>query len=224
MSSVVKWKSGEALLDSGLPRTRLRSAGLGGGTSSAMAGGKAGKHVSSDSTSRSRTGSKRGGRGGRGRSGAVRRLFAVLAFLPIAGRAPLYARLLWTLLVDARTPASRKAMLAGAVGYVLLGRDIVPDEIPILGSLDDLVVVALAIDVFFSGIDDETLDRKLSEIGISRAAYDEDVARVRRLLPGPVRRIGRRIPGALGMAGDAIRQTGFGPRLRAWLDREGGIA
>jgi uncharacterized membrane protein YkvA (DUF1232 family) len=176
-------------------------------------------HVSSDSTSQSKAGSKR-----RGRSSTIRRLLAILAFLPIAGRAPLYARLLWALLADGRTPASRKAMLAGALGYVLLGRDIIPDEIPVLGSLDDLVVVAVALDVFFSGIDDETLDGKLSEIGISRAAYDEDVARIRRLVPGPIRRVAKRIPGALGMAGDAIQQTGFGPRLRAWLDREGGIA
>ena len=173
-------------------------------------------------------------RHGRGRSGTVRRLLTVLAFLPIAGRAPLYARLLWTLLVDARTPASRKAMLAAAVGYVLVGRDIVPDEIPILGSLDDLVVVALALDVFFSGIDDATLESKLAEIGISRAAYDEDVARVRRLVPGPIRRVARRIPGALAIAGDAIQQSNIGPRLRAWIDsrdtspmtgtREGSIA
>jgi len=160
----------------------------------------------------------------RGRSGTIRRLLAALAFLPIAGRASLYARLLWTLLVDARTPASRKAMLAGAVGYVLLGKDIVPDEIPLLGSLDDVVVVALALDVFFAGIDDATLNEKLAEIGISRAAYDEDVARVRRLLPGPIRRTIRRLPGALGLAGQAIRQTGIEPRVRAWLTREGSIA
>jgi len=160
----------------------------------------------------------------RGRSATIRRLIATLAFLPIASRAPLYARLLWTLLADARTPASRKAMLAGAVGYVLLGRDIVPDEVPLLGSLDDVVVVALALDVFFAGIDDATLDEKLAQIGISRAAYDEDVARIRRLLPGPIRRVVRRLPGALGLAGQAIQQSGVGPRLRGWLTREGSIA
>jgi len=170
----------------------------------------------------------------RGRSGGVRRLLTVVAFLPIASRAPLYARLLWSLLVDDRTPASRKALLAGAVGYVLLGRDVVPDNVPVLGSLDDLVVVALALDVFFSGVDDVTLDAKLAQIGISRAAYDEDVARVRRMVPGPIRRAAGRLPGALDMAGNAITQSGFGPRLRAWLDdrasadfsgtREGSIA
>jgi uncharacterized membrane protein YkvA (DUF1232 family) len=160
----------------------------------------------------------------RGRSGTVRRLLTALAFLPIAGRAPLYARLLWTLLVDARTPASRKAMLAGAVGYVLLGRDIVPDRIPILGSLDDVAVVALALDAFFSGIDDATLDEKLAEIGISRAAYEEDVARIRRLLPGPIRRVARRLPDAIGFAGRAIQDSGVGPRVRSFINREGSIA
>lgn len=159
----------------------------------------------------------------RARSGTIRRLLAAVAFLPIAGRAPLYARLLWALFTDARTPASRKAMLAGAVGYVLLGKDVVPDEVPVLGSLDDVVVVALALDVFFAGIDDATLEEKLAQIGIPKAAYDEDVARIRRLLPGPIRRTIRRLPEALGLAGQAIQQTELGPRLRAWLTREGSI-
>jgi hypothetical protein len=100
----------------------------------------------------------------------------------------------------------------------------VPDEIPLLGSLDDLAVVAIALDVFFSGIDDATLNEKLEEIGISRAAYDEDVARIRRLLPGPIRRLAKRIPGAVSMAGDVLKQTEIGPRLRSWLDREGSVA
>ena len=182
-----------------------------------MARGAAGRDGAHDS----RSGRKARARS---RSGAFRRLLAIAAFLPIAGRVPLYARLLWTLLLDARMPAARKALLAGAVGYVVLGRDIVPDDVPILGSLDDLVVVALAMDVFFDGVDRSVLDEKLEEIGIPRAAYDEDLARVRRLLPGPIRRAARRIPGAIGVAGEALQQSGFGPRLRAWLDREGSAA
>ena len=197
-----------------------------------MARGKATRNVTPDPATGSMgsTAASKGARKrrGRGRSSTLRRLLAITAFLPIAGRAPLYARLLWTLLVDARTPASRKALLAAAVGYVLVGRDIVPDDVPVLGSLDDLVVVAVALDVFFSGIDDETLASKLAETGISREAYDEDVARLRRLVPGPIRRVARRIPDALRLAGDTIQQSGAGPRLRAWLDsrdnREGSIA
>ena len=138
--------------------------------------------------------------------------------MPIASRAPLYARLVWSLATDPRTPMARKAMLAGALGYVALGRDIVPDGVPILGQLDDLVVVALATDLFLEGIDDLLLAEKLAEAGIPRAAYDEDVARVRRFVPGPLRRSVRRIPGAFRMLGSAVAQTDLGPRLRGWID------
>jgi len=183
----------------------------------AMARDKAGTHLTRGSEAPAR-------RRRRGRSGTARRLITALAFLPIASRAPLYARLLWTLLADARTPASRKAMLAGAVGYVLLGRDIVPDSVPVLGSLDDVVIVALALDVFFSGIDEATLEATLAEVGIPRAAYDEDVARIRRLLPGPIRRVIGRLPGALETTGRAIQDSNIGPRARALDTREGSIA
>jgi uncharacterized membrane protein YkvA (DUF1232 family) len=144
--------------------------------------------------------------------------------MPLAGRAPLYARLLWSLIADERTPVTRKALLAGALGYVVLGRDIVPDWIPVLGQLDDLVVVALATDLFLDGLDDMLLAEKLAEAGIPRAAYDEDIARVRRLMPGPVRRIVRRIPDAVRFAADAAAKSGLQPGLRRWLGREGSPA
>jgi uncharacterized membrane protein YkvA (DUF1232 family) len=146
------------------------------------------------------------------------------ALLPLASRAPLYARLVWALVLDDRTPASRKAMLAGGLGYVLLGRDLVPDDIPLIGGLDDLVVVAIAIDVFLDGIDPAVLDEKLAELSIERAAFDDDVARIRRFLPGPVRRTMRRLPGLIAAAGEALQHSGLGPRLRAWITKEGSIA
>jgi len=153
----------------------------------------------------------------RGRRPGVRRMIAAAAFMPMASRAPLYARLLWSLVADTRTPATRKAMLAGALGYIALGRDIVPDSIPILGQLDDLVVVALATELFLDGLDETLLAEKLEEAGIPRAAYDEDVARVRRLVPGPIRRTVRRIPGALRLAANAVTQSGLQPSLRRWI-------
>ena len=159
-----------------------------------------------------------------GRGPGLRRMIAAAAFLPIASRAPLYARLLVSLLVDSRTPISRKAMLAVALGYVALGRDIVPDSIPILGQLDDLVVVALATELFLDGLDESLLREKLEEAGIPRTAYDEDVARVRRLVPGPLRRTARRIPGAIQTLVDAIAHSGIQPRLRGWITGEGAAA
>jgi uncharacterized membrane protein YkvA (DUF1232 family) len=159
-----------------------------------------------------------------GRGTGLRRMIAVAAFLPIASRAPLYARLLASLLVDSRTPVGRKATLALAHGYVALGRDIVPDRIPILGQLDDLVVVALATEIFLDGLDEALLAEKLEEVGIPRTAYDEDVARVRRLVPGPLRRTARRIPEALEAVAEAISSSGLAPRLRGWITSEGAPA
>jgi uncharacterized membrane protein YkvA (DUF1232 family) len=177
------------------------------------------------SKSNERSDNAAGGRSkGKGRAPGLRRMIAAAAFMPLAARAPLYARLLWLLIVDERTPASRKALLAGALGYIVLGRDIVPDWIPILGQLDDLVVVALATELFLDGLDDMLLAEKLAEAGIPRAAYDEDIARVRRLMPGPVRRVVHRIPDAIRFAGDAAARSGLQPGLRRWLTREGSPA
>jgi uncharacterized membrane protein YkvA (DUF1232 family) len=152
------------------------------------------------------------------------RLLSLLAFLPVASRAPVYAQLILALLADGRMPASRKAMLAGGLGYILVGRDLVPDDIPLLGGIDDLVIVVLAVDVFLEGVPAELLDEKLDALGIERAAFYEDMAQIRRLTPGPVRRAIRRIPAMLATAGNAINETGLGPRLRAWISKEGSIA
>jgi uncharacterized membrane protein YkvA (DUF1232 family) len=143
-----------------------------------------------------------------------------MAFMPLASRAPLYARLMLALLMDERTPGSRKALLAGAAGYLLVGRDLIPDDIPVLGGLDDLVVVVLAVDLFLEGVPEDVLDEKLAELDIDRVAFDQDIARIRRMTPGPVRKTIRRIPELIGQAGAALQSSGVGPRVREWITRE----
>jgi uncharacterized membrane protein YkvA (DUF1232 family) len=154
----------------------------------------------------------------------MRRALKWLAFLPVASRAPTYTRLIWELVRDERTPAGRKALLAGALGYLVVGRDLIPDEVPILGGLDDLVVVVLAVDLFLEGVPAELLHEKLDLLGIDRAAYERDMAQVRRLMPGPVRRTIRRIPEAFGAVARAVDSSGVGPRVRNWINREGSLA
>jgi uncharacterized membrane protein YkvA (DUF1232 family) len=158
-------------------------------------------------------------RGSRGRAG-LGRAVSLLAFLPIASRVPMYTRLVTSLVMDDRMPANRKALLAGAAGYLVLGRDIIPDSVPIIGGLDDLVVVVLAVELFLDGVPDDLLEEKLAELGIDRAEFDRDVAQVRRLTPGPVRRTIRRVPALIGHVGDAMKQFGLAPRMRAWINRE----
>jgi uncharacterized membrane protein YkvA (DUF1232 family) len=157
--------------------------------------------------------------GSRGRAGFGRAL-KLLAFLPVAGRIPTYARLVTALVLDDRMPTGRKALLAGAAGYLAVGRDLIPDSIPILGGVDDLVVVVLAVDLFLEGAPDDLLEEKLDELGIDRASFDRDMAQIRRLTPGPVRRTIRRVPDLVGGVGDVLKQFGLGPRMRAWITKE----
>jgi uncharacterized membrane protein YkvA (DUF1232 family) len=154
-----------------------------------------------------------------GRAGFTRGL-SLLAFLPIASRVPMYTRLITSLVLDDRMPANRKALLAGAAGYLVFGRDLIPDDVPIIGGLDDLVVVVLAVELFLDGVPQDLLDEKLDELGIDKVAFERDVAQVRRLTPGPVRRTIRRAAEIVGGAGEAIKQLGLGPRTRAWITRE----
>ena len=160
---------------------------------------------------------RRGKRDKRGGGPGVRRLIAVGVLLPLAGRAPLYARLFWSLVVDARIPAARKALRGVALGYVALGRDVVPDRVPLLGQFDDLVVVALAMQLFLEDLDEAILSEKLKAAGIARAAYEEDMARMRRFVPGILRRTVLRIPSAMRVTGDAVARSRLGPRVRAWI-------
>lgn len=162
---------------------------------------------------------------GRGAASAgLGRFVSLLAFLPIASRVPDYARLVAALVADERTPTSHKVMLGAAAGYILLGRDIIPDEVPILGGLDDLVVVVLAVDLFLDAVPADVLEEKLRALDIDRVAFDRDVAQIRRLTPGPVRRTIRRVPALVSTAGDAIGKLGLGPRVRTWITREDPIS
>jgi uncharacterized membrane protein YkvA (DUF1232 family) len=154
----------------------------------------------------------------------ARRLLGWAALLPIASRAPQYGRMFMDLVRDERTPLARKAALAAAVGYLVVGRDLIPDDLPLIGGLDDLIVAVLAIDLFLDGVPDEVLDEKLEALGVDRRAFEEDVRRIRRFTPAPLRRIVRRLPDAVAFAGDAVHHSQLGPKLRGWINKEGSIA
>ena len=57
---------------------------------------------------------------------------------------PALVRLHWRLLRDGRVSVWPKALLAAAVVYVILPVDLVPDALPVVGEVDDLVVLIAA--------------------------------------------------------------------------------
>lgn len=59
---------------------------------------------------------------------------------------PRLAKLLWRLARDPRVPPRSKAFLFLLGGYLVSPIDLVPDFIPGIGQVDDLVLVAFALD------------------------------------------------------------------------------
>ncbi len=58
---------------------------------------------------------------------------------------PNFFRLLYGLITDKRVQRVDKLMVAGAIAYILLPMDLVPDFIPFLGEVDDLFVIIMAV-------------------------------------------------------------------------------
>lgn len=58
---------------------------------------------------------------------------------------PSFLRLLYGLLTDARVANVDKLVVAGAIAYILLPLDLIPDFVPFLGEVDDVFLLILAL-------------------------------------------------------------------------------
>lgn len=66
---------------------------------------------------------------------------------------PNFIKLLYRLVEDNRVMTREKALLLGTVAYVISPLDFLPDAIPFLGQIDDLLLVALILKRFLNSID-----------------------------------------------------------------------
>jgi uncharacterized membrane protein YkvA (DUF1232 family) len=55
------------------------------------------------------------------------------------------------LLKDPRVPRGRKLLVLALIGYLAMPLDLIPDFIPIVGQLDDAILVALVLRTFLRG-------------------------------------------------------------------------
>lgn len=151
------------------------------------------------------------------RGGGVLRMLNLLPFLPLAGRAPMYARLLWALASDPRVPTARKALLGVAGAYIVSPFDLIPERIPFLGALDDVAVMVLAIDVFLDGLPETLVNEKLVALGIPPSELESDLARVRKLVPGPVRAVIGRVPAVVDRLAQRVGESGVDRKVRGLI-------
>jgi uncharacterized membrane protein YkvA (DUF1232 family) len=66
---------------------------------------------------------------------------------------PDLARLIARLVADPRLPRSAKLALAAAAVYLMSPVDVLPDFIPLLGYLDDVVLAAIVLDGILNYVD-----------------------------------------------------------------------
>lgn len=129
---------------------------------------------------------------------------------------PTYARMVWGILRDPRTPIGLKAILAAALAYVVLPVDLVPDVIPIVGQADDLTVLLLVLDLFIHNAPPEVRAEHLARARNGTADLDRDLARLRELMGDRYDRIRDNLPELLERYGrlrdaDEVKAT-----LAAW--------
>ena len=94
-----------------------------------------------------------------------------------AGAKLVYAALIlyYTLQSD-KVSKSDKAIIIGALGYMISPLDVIPDAIPIAGLTDDLAVLLYVLKKVWTGIDPEIVEQAKSKL--SRWFDEEEIAEI----------------------------------------------
>ena len=70
---------------------------------------------------------------------------------------------LWFVLQKPDVPAGTKAVIMGALGYLIAPLDFLPDLLPVLGYTDDIVAITFAL-IKVQGYIDEEVERKSKKL------------------------------------------------------------
>ncbi len=100
-----------------------------------------------------------------------------------AGAKLVYAALiLYYTLQSGKVPVKDKAMIVGALGYLISPLDVVPDAIPIVGLGDDLAVLVYVVNKVWGNIPEDVKESARAKLG---TWFDEDeVAEIHSILDG----------------------------------------
>jgi uncharacterized membrane protein YkvA (DUF1232 family) len=95
-------------------------------------------------------------------------------------RSPRYARLVANMVRDDRVPVKARAALVAGGAYMVSPIDLIPGIIPVLGQIDDLVAIMVAISAATRICPPELVDEHLDAVKLTHAdmARDADTAQV----------------------------------------------
>ena len=131
---------------------------------------------------------------------------------------PTYARLIWGLARDSRTPLHLKMLLGAGLVYLVTPIDLIPDALPIIGQADDLTVLLLVLDLFIANAPEDVRREHMERARNGTAKLDRDLDRLREVLGDRYDRIRDNLPELLERYGD-LRDPGNVRRLLAgWRD------
>ncbi|MCC6179303.1 MAG: DUF1232 domain-containing protein [Chloroflexi bacterium] len=123
----------------------------------------------------------------------------IARFVAVAIRMPRYARLGWLLVNDPHVSGYGKVVLGGALGYVLSPIDAVPGLIPVLGQMDDMAVLILAVRTALRAAAPDVAAAHLQTAGLTWETIDGDVLTLRATAAWVARR-GSKLAMQLGKA------------------------
>ena len=107
---------------------------------------------------------------------------------------PHFLRLLWGLARDPRVSVADKAIVVAAIAYAALPEDLIPDWVPGLGEVEDVLLVALALSRLLANADPEVIDDWWDGDEETLDAVLELLDGATQVVPGPIRGllVGRR--------------------------------
>jgi uncharacterized membrane protein YkvA (DUF1232 family) len=115
---------------------------------------------------------------------------------------PMYARVIWGLVRDPRTPLPLKGLLGAGLAYLVMPFDLIPDVIPIIGQADDLTVLMLVLDLFIANAPAEVRRDHMERAKNGTADLDRDLGRLRSLMGHRYDEIRDNLPELLERYGD----------------------
>lgn len=131
---------------------------------------------------------------------------------------PTYARLVWGIVRDGRTPLPLKALLVGGLAYLVTPLDLVPDALPIIGQADDLTILLIVLDVFVTNAPEPVRREHLERARNGTARLDEDLARLRALMGDRYDQIRDALPDLLERYGQLRDPMSLRRALVAWRE------
>jgi uncharacterized membrane protein YkvA (DUF1232 family) len=145
--------------------------------------------------------------------------FRYLRMARFVWKLPTYARMVWGIARDSRTPLHLKALLLAALAYVVTPIDLIPDVIPIIGQADDLTVLLLVLDLFIQNAPPEVREEHAARARNGTADLDRDLARARTLLGSRYDQIRDNLPELLERYGELRDRNALKQLLASWRER-----